>query len=926
MSTEIRVLVLEDFAPDAEIMMHELRRAGFKPLWQRVENERDFRRLLEANWDIILADYSLPQFNATSALEILHDLRLHIPVIIISGTISEEAALSCIRMGAADYLLKDRLSRLGPAVQHILEEKELRQEQDRTKAALTQSEERFYRLADNATDMMLRIGLEGGLSVQYINPAVESMLGYTTDELRKQPSLLVDTVHPDDRTTLLSILQDQVRDSQSAALRWQHRDGRWIWIDIKHTDIRDEQGRLTAIEAVGRDITARVHAEQALEQANEELEQRVRERTAELETANAQLTEANQKNRAILESITDAFLAVNREFIITYANGTAAELFNYSVEHMRGMNLWDVFPEARGTVFQEEYNRSLDLNQPRKFEAQYPRLRKWLAVSCYPSAEGLSIFLDDVTHRREILEQLRESEERFRQIADNVSEILYMIDPIEQQVLYISPSFDDVFGISRAEIYNNPKALLQYLHPDDSEGVMKNWPLRRVEHYDWEARIVRPDGEVRWMHDRAFPVKDESGTLIRIVGIAEDVTAEKRYVEELQHLNESLEQRVAQRTLYLDLLKTVSQIANQSDSAEEALQQTLEVVCKAVDWSVGHVFLTDPATHDIRDSRIWYTADPDAFQELKRVTLDYSPPENGMVGKVVKTGAPVWIKDVRAMDFRRAAPGADLGVRSAVAFPVLIEKEVVAVLEFFCETDFKLPPQLMEVMTNVGTQVGRAMERQRLQQQLTEAVMREQRRLGFELHEGVGQQLAGLAMSIRTLQTQLNRQNLPQAEEARNAADQLREAVVRVRAVARGLFPVAVDAEGMRAALVDLAQQTEARYGVQCTCHIDDSARLTDNDAAIELYRIAQEAINNAILKGKVRHVEITFCANDMDFFLKIHDDGVTDGANSRRGIGLFIMQHRARIIHATLDARTEKGKGYSVICKRGGTARNDER
>jgi len=136
MSAPLRVLILEDRPEDAELMLHELRRAGFDPAWQRVETEPDYLAQLHEGLDVILADYTLPQFDALRALQLLQEHGLDIPLIIVSGLISEESAIECVKQGAADYLLKDRLARLGPALTHALQEKKLRDEKRRAEMAL----------------------------------------------------------------------------------------------------------------------------------------------------------------------------------------------------------------------------------------------------------------------------------------------------------------------------------------------------------------------------------------------------------------------------------------------------------------------------------------------------------------------------------------------------------------------------------------------------------------------------------------------------------------------------------------------------------------------------------------------------------------------------------------------------------------------
>ena len=142
MSKPIRVLVVEDSVTDAEINIRELQRAGFDPQWKRVETEADFLAEIDTSPDLILSDYSLPNFDGLRAVKLLHERGLDIPFILISGTIGEDVAVSVMKYGAVDYLLKDRIVRLGPAVEHALAGKHLRAERKQAEESMRlQSEE-----------------------------------------------------------------------------------------------------------------------------------------------------------------------------------------------------------------------------------------------------------------------------------------------------------------------------------------------------------------------------------------------------------------------------------------------------------------------------------------------------------------------------------------------------------------------------------------------------------------------------------------------------------------------------------------------------------------------------------------------------------------------------------------------------------------
>ena len=132
----LRVLIVEDRPADAELMLYELERAGFQPQWRRVETEADYLSQLQTVPDIILADHTLPEFGAPRALELLRASALDIPLIVVTGSISEEVAVARLKQGATDYIIKDRMTRLGDSVERALKEKRLRDQKREAEEAL----------------------------------------------------------------------------------------------------------------------------------------------------------------------------------------------------------------------------------------------------------------------------------------------------------------------------------------------------------------------------------------------------------------------------------------------------------------------------------------------------------------------------------------------------------------------------------------------------------------------------------------------------------------------------------------------------------------------------------------------------------------------------------------------------------------------
>ena len=182
MSTPLSVLILEDRPADADLMVLELEGAGFEPRWKRVDTEDDYLANLDLYVDVILADYLMPQFDGLKALKLLQERGLDIPFIVVTGTV-EEFAIECMKQGAADYLLKDKLRRLGPAVTHALEQKKLREEKSRAEQAMREREGLYRKLFDESRDAIIITNRYG--RVIDLNPAAEDLFGYGLDETQQ---------------------------------------------------------------------------------------------------------------------------------------------------------------------------------------------------------------------------------------------------------------------------------------------------------------------------------------------------------------------------------------------------------------------------------------------------------------------------------------------------------------------------------------------------------------------------------------------------------------------------------------------------------------------------------------------------------------------------------------------------------------------
>ena len=208
-------------------------------------------------------------------------------------------------------------------------------------------------------------------------------------------------------------------------------------------------------------------------------------------------------------------------------------------------------------------------------------------------------------------------------------------------------------------------------------------------------------------------------------------------------------------------------------------------------------------------------------------------------------------------------------------------------------------------------------ERKRLEREILEISDREQRRIGQGLHDGLCQHLAGIELLSQVLEQKLAKKSHPTASQAGRIAEHVREAIAQTRMLARGLSPVSMEANGLMSALEELTKTITELFDIECRFECEETMLISDNAAATHLYRIAQEAINNAIKHGKARKIVVALEPYKSNNRLRITDNGTgfPKELNDHSGMGLQIMKYRAGMIGASLEIQRADGKGTSVIC-----------
>ncbi len=278
----LRILIVEDVASDAELMAYELRQANLPFTFRRVENDVEFlREIAQFHPDLILSDYHLPRFNGLAALALVQEKCPEVPFIFVSGAIGEDVAIDSMKRGATDYVLKDRLSRLAPAVKRALREAAERRERQEAEKALRESEQK-YRLLVRSIPAVVYQGYADWM-VDFVDDKIKDLTGYDREEFDSRRLKWRDLIVPEDLPAAKAAFL-RGRDRAGAYVREYRittKDGRTLWLQDRGQIICNLEGRIEYVSGVFFDVTESQRAKMALQES----EQRLRFLTTQLLTA-----------------------------------------------------------------------------------------------------------------------------------------------------------------------------------------------------------------------------------------------------------------------------------------------------------------------------------------------------------------------------------------------------------------------------------------------------------------------------------------------------------------------------------------------------------------------------------------------------------------------------------------------------------------
>jgi two-component system, NarL family, sensor histidine kinase UhpB len=262
-----------------------------------------------------------------------------------------------------------------------------------------------------------------------------------------------------------------------------------------------------------------------------------------------QATPTEDQCRKLFDLARDVIYMFSSQGVILSLNPAFQTLTGWPPSQWVGKLFYElIHPDDRPSIIQE-FERLLQGESLPLTEARIrTRSGEYKVVECLGTREatndrivGVLGIARDITERRRAEQALRVSEQQFREVVENIREVFWMSDPSKGTMLYISPGYQEIWGRTCESLYASPRSWLDSIYPDDQRRVYEASHTRQMDgSYDEEYRIVRPDGSIRWIHDRAFPIRDHVGTVYRIAGIAEDITERKILQDKVRDSNQAL--------------------------------------------------------------------------------------------------------------------------------------------------------------------------------------------------------------------------------------------------------------------------------------------------------------------------------------------------------------------------------------------------
>ena len=503
--TPLNVLFLEDNPKDAEVCRELIIDSGYNLNMEITATEKGFESFLcTRKYDVILSDFKLPGFDAFGALRLCNKICPEVPFICVSGTIGEETAVELLKLGAVDYILKDKLERLPFAIERAIDDRKEKESRQKAEILLAASEMQYRRLFESAKDGILILNVETGKIVD-VNPFLIELLGYSKEEFLEKEiweiGLFKNIIANKDKFIELQ----QKKYVRYEDLPLETSDGRKINVEFVSNVYSVNSHKV--IQCNIRDITERKKAEEALRESNERFQN-----VFEYSTIGKSITSPEGK-----------LLKINAAF---------ADMLGYSIEELQGLDFTKItYPDD--IALSKESVRCL-LAQEKgsyNFEKRYYHKNGNIVLTdvgvalLFDKSKKPLYFLtsiQNITERKQAEEMLLRSENEFHVLAESMPQIVWITRP-DGWNIYLNQKWVDYTGLTLEESYgynwNKP------FHPDDQQRAWDAWEKATKTNsvYSIESRLLSANGTYKWFLVRGVPLMEENGLILKWFGTCTDI-------------------------------------------------------------------------------------------------------------------------------------------------------------------------------------------------------------------------------------------------------------------------------------------------------------------------------------------------------------------------------------------------------------------
>ncbi|HSP45988.1 MAG TPA: PAS domain S-box protein, partial [Chthoniobacterales bacterium] len=632
----------------------------------------------------------------------------------------------------------------------------------------------------------------------------------------------------------------------------------------------------------------------------------VKHAQAEVRAISHQMEAQSQRFQTILEAVPDFIYEFDLEGRFIFVNPSLLRLWGLTAEEAMGKNFHQLdYSPALATKLHRQIQEVIETRHSLQDETPYTskigeRMYEYLFFPLFGEGgkvEAVAGVTRDITARRRAESALRASEERFRNMADNIPQVIWTNDG-EGTANYFNKRWFDYSGLSQEESYGRGWEAI--VHPEDAPASIERWrrALAKGEVFDAEYRLRGADGQYRWFIGRNVPIGNGDAGVPSWFGSATDINESKETEKALRSSEERFRLLVEGAKDYaMFLLDLDNRITFWSNGAERVFGWT---EAEAVGQTGALIFVPE----DIEDGAV--------ENEIGTAMNEGRAPDRRW--HLRKDGSGIWVDGV--MTRLDDADGAPRGLAKIARDATDLREAEDELRHARDEMEQRVIERTQDLLAT-NAELERAMaQRQQLERELLEISEREKRRIGEDLHDMVCQELTATALFLKSNAKKLAKENPEAAETLEQSAQTVNRNVVLARELAGGLQAIELTASGLKNALRGLAAQACENTGIKCHFKSARGVRVPDDMAALHLYRVAQEAVTNAVKHSGAKNLLISLDRDSTNVCVKVQDDGKGFGLRKRqKGLGLHMMRYRANALGGELRVERRPTGGMAITC-----------